>query len=136
MNDAAMPRYVILRHDPSSPADCPAHWDLMLENEGVLATWALSSPPVPGVDMWVDRLADHRAHYLDYEGPVSRDRGTVRRWDAGEYRLDCQTPDAWQVTLCGAQLQGHLTLEADAADSRRWRLRFSPDQIQDQIQTL
>lgn len=125
-----MLRYVILRHDMPLHADRPVHWDLMLETDIGLATWALPALPQPGADVWAQRLADHRPLYLDYEGPVSGERGTVSRWDAGEYRLDSRTPVAWQVTLCGAQLRGELTLEADAAEAGRWRVHYSPARIQ------
>ena len=37
--------------------------------------------PAPGVEMIAEALGDHRLDYLDYEGPVSGDRGLVSRWD-------------------------------------------------------
>jgi hypothetical protein len=45
------------------------------------------------------RIADHRPAYLTYEGPVSGDRGTVRRLARGSVtRLD-QRPDGWRMEV-------------------------------------
>jgi hypothetical protein len=77
-----MPRYVILEHDWPH-----RHWDLLLEAGDVLRAWRLSQPPSPIGDLFAEPNADHRLFYLDYEGTVSGNRGTVTRWDAGEYSL-------------------------------------------------
>ncbi len=46
------------------------------------------------------RIADHRPAYLTYEGPVSGDRGTVRRLARGTVaRLD-ERPDGWCMEVC------------------------------------
>ena len=37
------------------------------------------------------RLPDHRLAYLEYEGPVSGNRGVVRRIDSGKYEIDGNT---------------------------------------------
>lgn len=75
-----MPRYVILTHDHPF-----LHWDLMLEDAGVLRTWRLLEEPAAGRTVRAERLADHRLAYLDYEGPVSGGRGNVAQWDHGTY---------------------------------------------------
>ncbi len=76
----AMPRYVILRHDWPAP-----HLDLLVEAGEVLKAWRLPPEPPPGE--WVPAApnADHRRLYLEYEGPVAGDRGSVVRWLAGEW---------------------------------------------------
>jgi hypothetical protein len=73
-------RYVVLRHDGIEDP----HYDLMFEITpgGPLATWRANGWPVSSGD-YVVRLPDHRNTYLDYEGPVSGDRGTVRRVATG-----------------------------------------------------
>ncbi|MCS7047501.1 MAG: hypothetical protein NZO58_14185, partial [Gemmataceae bacterium] len=87
-----MPRYVILEHD--HPA---LHWDFMLERGDVLRTWRLPAPPSIG-KIAAQALADHRRAYLDYEGPVSGNRGTVRRWDAGTYAtITPETGQSWTI---------------------------------------
>jgi hypothetical protein len=121
-----MARFVILRHDSPPQADRPTHWDLMLEGTDGLATWALAAPPAPGRAVAATRLADHRALYLDFEGPLSGDRGRVTRWDTGSYHLTAQSATVWQVMLSGRVLRGQLLLEADPHAPARWTARFSP----------
>lgn len=101
-----MPRYVILEHDHPT-----LHWDFMLEAEGVLRTWRLSLPPKPGERVTATSTFDHRLHYLDYEGPVSNDRGTVHRWDAGVFEWLEDGPERIVVLLAGRRLQGTVRLD-------------------------
>jgi hypothetical protein len=98
----------------------------MLETGGVLATWALEDLPAAGQQVSAERLADHRIDYLDFEGPVSGNRGAVTRWDAGRYRVESQTAAAWHVRIRGSQLDGQLVLEAEVDEPQRWRVRYSP----------
>lgn len=100
-------RFVLLRHEMPPTAAKGSHWDLMLENRGVLLTWELPSVP-PGPlpatfgQLGICRLPDHRIEYLEYEGPVSKDRGTVRRVDSGCYQLiNDANEDALRVTARG-----------------------------------
>ncbi len=74
-------RFVILHHQVADGE----HWDLMLERGDVLLTWQLAREPVDRSSLPIPakRLADHRKGFLDYEGPVSGDRGHVRRVDTG-----------------------------------------------------
>ena len=120
-----MPRFVILRHDMPPHTNRPGHWDLMLETGGALATWALEELPESGYTRAAVRLADHRLDYLDFEGPVSGDRGTVTRWDAGQYRVESQSPTVWHVIVRGNQLNGQLVLEAVAEEPQRWTVRYA-----------
>lgn len=120
-----MPRYVILRH--VLPASDPRglHWDLMLEHEQVLKTWALPTEPAPQAALTAERLPDHRLHYLDYEGPIAGDRGVVTRWDAGEYTVQEVREDCWRVVLLGARLHSQLLLQRNATD-QRWTVELRP----------
>ena len=84
----------------------------MLEHEGMLKTWRLGSPPLIGEAIVATALPDHRLLYLDYEGPVSDDRGTVKRWDSGEY--DGQPSDKnWRIELRGRRLRGWAVMNED-----------------------
>src|SRR5262249_53933241 len=102
---AAM-RFVILEHDHPF-----LHWDLMLEAGGGLQTWRLAGTPEPGKSIAATALGDHRLMYLDYEGPVSGDRGTVKRWDAGTFDVEMATDDARVVVLHGGRVRGRIRLE-------------------------
>jgi hypothetical protein len=119
-----MPRYVILRHE-LPPGDVRGlHWDLMLESGEALRTWALDVEPWSSPETAAQELPDHRLAYLDYEGPVSGNRGSVTRWDAGEYRLEHATPDEIKLVLRGARLNGSLALERHSGESHSWRVSF------------
>jgi hypothetical protein len=117
-----MARFVILRHD--SPRGL--HWDFMLERAGVLCTWALCAEPGTANVIAADELADHRLPYLDYQGPVSGDRGTVARWDQGEYETLAWGEGVVRVTLRGEKLRGTAELSKDSgpAECQRWSMRF------------
>lgn len=122
---AAKRRFVVLEHD--SPRG--RHWDLMLELEGRLRTWALAAPPdTPGL-IPANALPDHRLVYLEYEGPISGDRGEVHRWDAGAYHhLPPADPNqAEEVYLLqGERLQGRAILLPPTPPSCEWQFRFEP----------
>jgi hypothetical protein len=123
-----MPRYVILWHElPETHglgAARTSHWDLMLEWIDVLRTWALASEPAMGGSGTAEALPDHRRSYLDYEGPISGNRGRVTRWDAGQYELTSETDSQLQVTLRGERLPSLVTL-AKGDGSHFWRVSFS-----------
>jgi len=117
-----MPRFVVLEHQ--SPRGL--HWDFMLQQEDVLATWALPEPPDANGPLEAERLPDHRLAYLDYEGPVSGNRGQVVRWDAGIFELRGQRPQEWTVVLRGQRLVGEATLRRLPEDSDAWQFTFRP----------
>lgn len=116
-----MPRFVILDHDHPSP-----HFDLMLEVGGVLWTWRLSALPVPGQEQDALRLGDHRLVYLEYEGPVSGDRGRVVRRARGELGEVSLGNNSLTAQLRGESFHGQLVLIQ--IDGDRWRMRFEPTQ--------
>jgi DNA polymerase Ligase (LigD) len=96
-----MPRFVVLTHDHPF-----LHWDLMLEQGNVLRTWRLKTSPDRKWPIVAETLPDHRIAYLDYEGPISADRGTVQRWDVGTYEILEQARDRIVLQLAGKKLIG------------------------------
>ncbi len=103
------------------------HWDLMLEEEGTLATWRLDRPLVPGdrATIRARRIQDHRKAYLAYEGEVRQGRGHVEIVDAGSYETLAREEERWHVRLIGRRFAGevilsHLGGRAGSAD--RWRV--------------
>ncbi len=121
-----MPRFVILRHDPPGGSELPPHWDLMLEAGQVLRTWALAEPPAAERPIVAEALPDHRTAYLDYEGPVSRDRGAVHRWDAGTVQWERATAREIVVRLQGYQVSGRATLTRADATATCWQFVLRP----------
>jgi DNA polymerase Ligase (LigD) len=113
-----MPRFAVLAHDHPTP-----HWDLFLESGPVLRTWRLLAPLQPSVDVPAEATADHRAVYLDYEGPISGGRGAVSRIDAGTFEWQLDVPDQVAVLLAGIRLSGRLTLRRDRGG---WSARLDP----------
>ena len=101
-----MSRFVVLEHTDSAGM----HWDFMLEAGPVLKTWALKQPPDSSQPVVAEALPDHRPAYLDYEGPISGDRGSVTRWDRGTYRMVKQSEGELTVELAGEKLKGEYRI--------------------------
>ena len=120
-----MPRFVILRHEMPAGSSRATHFDLMLEHEGALWTWAIENLPAIGETVIGDRLPDHRLAYLDYEGEVAGDRGQVHRVEQGQYATIEETPAKIVAQIRGARLQGMLALTALADDPYRWRISLT-----------
>lgn len=122
-----MARFVILRHDVASGSPRGLHWDFMLETGDVLRTWALAAEPADGASCSAGRLPDHRPLYLEYEGEISGGRGTVSRFDRGEYGPIQEDAESLIVRLSGTKLRGTATLRQIGDDSQRWTFSFASD---------
>ncbi len=97
-----------------------AHWDLLVEVPDAerLITWRLSQNPLTQTGPIVaERIADHRRVYLEYEGPVSGDRGEVRRQDRGEAEWIARGPELYRLKLRGAHLAGMYEIKLDPASA-------------------
>ena len=117
-------RFVILHHQVHDGE----HWDLMVEQGDVLLTWRLPREPTgaSSLPMPAERIADHRKAYLDYEGPLSGNRGEVRQWDRGDYETIEENESRVVVCLSGSKLSGRATLE-HTGEPAAWTFYFSPD---------
>lgn len=85
----------------------------MLETESGLQTWALDSIPKRGATIVTFALADHRKAYLEYEGPVSGERGSVTRVMDGTYCWD-QDSDSKQLVLQLVDGELRLVFQGDS----------------------
>jgi hypothetical protein len=139
-----MPRFVLLYHDCPPSYARASHWDFMLESNDVLCTWALEllprdwqavhartagiypdCPPLSSANqVSVERLGEHRRDYLQFEGPLSGDRGSVARMATGTYEKEVEMPDRWQVVMAGTELLGLVTLARSETDDSRWTLEY------------
>jgi hypothetical protein len=53
----------------------------------------------PGARLNAERIADHRPMYLDYEGPISGDRGRVVRLARGTIEHWRETTETWEIEI-------------------------------------
>ena len=90
-------RYVVLRHEG---IDDP-HFDVMFETSAGAPLKTFRSPEWPIVRATkLTPLPDHRSAYLTYEGPISGERGVVRRIVAGTYEARPQWDDPAVFDVC------------------------------------
>ncbi len=118
-SDKFLRKFVIHEHHAKN-----LHWDLRLEMQGVLKSWAV--PKEPSLDPKVKRLAvsvdDHELSYADFEGEIPEGNygaGKVKIWDKGEYGLIEKKPGKLVVDLKGSKLKGKYCL-IQLKDSKNW----------------
>ena len=122
-----MPRFAILRHETPPGSPRPLHWDFLLEDAGTLLTWALAESPAAGRPIAADALTNHRTAYLDYEGPVSGNRGSVTRWDAGTFEWRHRSDREVAVILTGGVLCGEAILTREDDATQCWKFVLRPE---------
>ena len=97
----------------------------MLERGDVLLTWQLPAEPIDAesLPMPARRIGDHRTAYLTYEGPISGNRGHVRRIDSGTVGFEEIAADRIAMTLRESRLAGRFVLTRERDEE--WVLGFS-----------
>ena len=125
----ALMRFVVLHHQVPEEGDVAelvargSHYDLMLESNQILQTWALTKWPLAiGESTAARELPPHRLAYLDYEGPISGNRGTVTRVCCGTYCWCSKNSDGREVNLMAV---GNRTVDSDQP-IHETLLRFDP----------
>lgn len=124
-NSDAPLRFVVLYHQMPPRDGRGNHWDFMLEEHDALTAWALDAVPelseksIPCV-----QLPPHRKHYLDYEGPVSNDRGTVKRYDIGTFEWIERSESKVVVRINGERLTGEIEITRDLGSDHAWVFRI------------
>ncbi len=131
------PRFSIQKHSATS-----LHYDLRLEVDGVLASWAV--PKGPSLDPRDKRLAmrteDHPLEYLEWEGVIPKGEygaGPMIVWDRGVYQNISETrrgeplemSEALEkgdvkIFLLGEKVKGAYALvrTSDAGEREKWLL--------------
>ena len=115
--------FVVQRHDARR-----LHYDLRLEMEGTLASWALPKglPVQMGERYLAVHTEDHPMEYADFSGVIPKGQygaGLMEIWDRGTYVLEERKRDGGlTVVLHGERLQGRWTLVPAHLDGeeRNW----------------
>lgn len=102
--------YVIQKHNASH-----LHYDLRLEMNGVLKSWAI--PKLPPKRKGLKRLAieveDHPLGYEKFEGIIPEGQygaGSVEIWDSGTYSVIEKSEKVLTVNINGKKLNGEYCL--------------------------
>jgi len=100
------------------------HYDLRLEMDGVLKSWAVPKEPpkTAGVKRLAVQVEDHPIEYADFEGIIPEGyygAGKVEIWDKGSYILKERTDDKIIFELNGEKLRGTYVLLRFKGD-RNW----------------
>lgn len=119
LKQPTMPQFVLLHHRLPPDSDRPDHFDLMLEDGDSLLTWAVADFPHERSQL-AEELPRHRMAYLTYEGPVSKNRGQVKRVAAGSFEWLQRADGEWIVELNSPALSGKLHLQRQ--DEKTWQL--------------
>lgn len=128
-----MPYFVVHEHHAKQ-----LHFDLRLEKDGVLKSWAV--PKGPSMNPQDKRLAimveDHPLDYGDFEGVIPEGQygaGKVYIWDKGEYHTVKGSIEEgqWEVFMKGNILKGGFVLLKLKGKEEQWLLIKKKDEFAD-----
>ena len=117
-------RFVIQKH-----AATRLHYDLRLEMDGVLKSWAVPKglPTALGVKHAAIEVEDHPLSYMEFEGTIPKGQyggGTVMVWDIGRYELlgGSHASGNLKIRFAGKKLKGewHLFKIRSDDDKPMW----------------
>jgi DNA ligase D-like protein (predicted 3'-phosphoesterase) len=101
------------------------HWDLRLEMNGVLKSWAV--PKIPPTERNVKRLAiqveDHPIAYAKFKGIIPEGNygaGEVKIWDNGNYKFIENTDKKIIISIQGKKLKGKYCLIKTNYGKNEW----------------
>ena len=112
--------YVIHRHEASH-----LHWDLRLEIDGVLKSWAVPKEPptTKGEKRLAIQVEDHPLAYANFEGIIPEGNygaGKVEIWDKGNYKLLKKNSREIEINFSGKKLKGKYILVKTNYSKNSW----------------
>lgn len=102
--------FVIHRHHASR-----LHYDLRLEKDGVLKSWAVPKglPPRPGVKRLAVATEDHPMEYLNFEGAIPKGEyggGQMWAYATGKYQITKEKKNGFYFRLNSRELNGEYRI--------------------------
>src|SRR3954454_11093387 len=106
----ALNRFVVHEHHARR-----LHWDLRLERDGVLVSWAIPKgiPPDPAKNHLAVHTEDHPLEYIEFSGEIPAGQygaGTMKIWDQGTYETHKFRDKEVMITFHGERLHGRYVL--------------------------
>jgi bifunctional non-homologous end joining protein LigD len=103
-------RFVVQEHSARA-----MHWDLRLEHEGTLASWAIPKgiPADPKRNNLAVQTEDHPLEYLDFHGEIPAGHygaGTMKIFDRGTFEVHKWRDKEVMVTFHGERVRGKYVL--------------------------
>ena len=119
--------FLVHRHDASH-----LHYDLRLEMNGVLKSWAvpksLTELKTKGVKRLAIKVEDHPLEYAKFHGVIPKGNygaGKVEIWDKGNYELIEKNSKKIELKLHGKKLKGdYVLIKTDYGDKKKSWLFF------------
>ena len=115
--DGKADRFVIQEHHARR-----LHWDLRLEHDGTLVSFALPKgvPQDPKQNRLAVHTEDHPLEYLEFEGDIPKGQygaGRMRIWDRGTYEAEKFRRDEVIATFHGERMSGRYALFQTKGDN-------------------
>ena len=127
-------RFVIHRHHASR-----LHYDLRLERDGVLKSWAVPKglPPHPGVKRLAVQTEDHPMEYLTFDGKIPKGQyGAGEMWvyATGKYQVTKDKKDGFYFRLSGKEVSGEYRIHT--MKDKEWLLERVDDPQVDYLHAI
>ncbi|MEZ4945743.1 MAG: non-homologous end-joining DNA ligase [Cyclobacteriaceae bacterium] len=102
--------FVVHRHHATN-----LHYDLRLEQDGVLKSWAVprGMPPLPGVKRLAVQTEDHPMEYLTFDGKIPKGQyggGDMWIYALGKYQITKNKKDGFYFRLSSKEMNGEYRI--------------------------
>ena len=114
-------RFVVHEHHASH-----LHWDLRLEMDGVLRSWAVPKEPPEktGIKRLAVQVEDHPLSYAKFHGTIPEGNygaGGVKIWDKGTYKLIEKNSKKIIIEIKGKKLKGkYCLIKTNYGNKKSW----------------